>query len=420
VYSSENSQFDGRILVVDDDRFFRMLMEKILSDWGYTVELCSCGEEALERLLQPESPRLVLVDWMLPSIDGAEVCRKVKEAQSEKFVYVIIVTGHQEDRGAEIAFNADADDFILKPLNRSVLKTRIRAATRLLEYELKQESEREVLVQRVVAIEQLALERGQRLADSQRMAELGLVSAGIADEINNPLGFISANAQTFDRLWTQLNPLLERIEGDENGVSQFAKDEVPKMLQGIKNGVSRISRIVESLRYYCKPELGTKKNLQLVELLDMALESCAIQLNGVRVDFSRSALLSPISVNSNQLIQVFVNLIVNACHAMEGVNEKTLKISLNEQGSRQEISISDNGPGFSKEMIERIGTPFLTSKEVGKGLGLGMYICKSILKAHEASLMIENNPSGGATVKIIFYNQKTATPKINLEEISCH
>lgn len=310
MYRSECTQFDGRILVVDDDHFFRMLMDKILTDWGYKVELCVGGEEALERLKHPDSPRLVLVDWMMPSIDGAEVCRRIKEAQSDRFVYVIIVTGHQEDSGAEIAFDAKADDFILKPLNRSVFKTRIRSGTRLLEYELKQECERAVLVEKVTIIEKLAQERGQRLADSQRMAELGLVSAGIAHEINNPLGFISANAQTFDRLWTILGPQLESIQGDENGVLQFAKDEVPKMLQGIKTGVSRISRIVESLRYYCKPELGIKQERQLVELVEMALESCSSQLAGVVVEFDHSKFLSPISVNSTQIVQVLVNLLL--------------------------------------------------------------------------------------------------------------
>lgn len=420
MYSSESSKFDGRILVVDDDYFFRTLMKRILEDWGYSVEVCVGGEEALERLRQPDSPRLVLVDWMMPSIDGAEVCRQVKESQSGRFVYVIIVTGHQEDSSAEIAFNANADDFILKPLNRSVLKTRIRSGTRLLEYELMQENDKADLVKKMSALEKLALDRGQRLADSQRMVELGLVSAGIAHEINNPLGFISANAQTFERLWTELSPLVNNIEGDEKGLCHFARDEVPKMLRGIKSGVSRISRIVEGLRYYCKPELGNKQPRLLGELTEIALEHCSTQLTGVSVDFISSEGLNPISVNAGQIVQVLVNLISNACHAMEGVKERNLKISLTEHEGNQEISISDTGCGFSQEIRDRIGTPFLTSKEVGKGLGLGMYICKSILKTHEGSMIIEKNMPHGATIRLLFGNQHIIKPENHREEISCH
>lgn len=105
---------------------------------------------------------------------------------------------------------------------------------------------------------------------------------------------------------------------------------------------------------------------------------------------------------------------------MEGITERVLTISLIEFDNYQELSISDSGTGFSKELRDKIGTPFLTSKEVGKGLGLGMYISKSILKAHEASMTIENNKSQGATIKIVFYNQLAKKTEIRPEEISCH
>ncbi len=155
------SYFDKRVLVVDDDRFFRLLMARIFRQWGYTAELCSSGEEAISILKKSDAPRFAMIDWLMPGADGAEVCRHIKQFNQNRFTYVMIATGENQETAAQIAFEAEADDFISKPVNLSVLQTRIRSAVRLIEYELNQEREKQILEQRIIVLERLAYEKNE-------------------------------------------------------------------------------------------------------------------------------------------------------------------------------------------------------------------------------------------------------------------
>lgn len=157
--SKQISYFDKRVLIVDDDHLFRLLMARIFRQWGYTVELCCSGEEAMVVLKENDAPRFALIDWMMPGADGAEVCRHIKQIHQNRFTYVMIVTGADQESAAQIAFEAEADDFITKPVNLSVLQTRIRSAVRLIEYELNQERERQILEERIIVLERLAYEK---------------------------------------------------------------------------------------------------------------------------------------------------------------------------------------------------------------------------------------------------------------------
>lgn len=125
----------GKVLIADDDPVFRRLLESLLTKWGYTVETVRDGNEAWNRLLGAEAPRLAIVDWMMPGIDGVELCRRIKAEFQFRSVYTILVTGHQQADDCVMALEAGADDFIAKPVNPPELLARVRAGTRVVEYQ---------------------------------------------------------------------------------------------------------------------------------------------------------------------------------------------------------------------------------------------------------------------------------------------
>lgn len=122
-----------KILVADDDAVYRSLLERMLKQWDYEVVLASDGQEALEVLHGPAPPRLVILDWMMPQVDGFEVCRRIRQTNPESDYYIILLTGSRQKEEIIKALVAGADDYLLKPFDPLDLKIRLRAARRILD-----------------------------------------------------------------------------------------------------------------------------------------------------------------------------------------------------------------------------------------------------------------------------------------------
>jgi DNA-binding response OmpR family regulator len=122
-----------KILVADDDAVYRSLLERMLKQWDYEVVIASDGQEALEVLQGPAPPRLVILDWMMPQMDGFEVCRRIRQTHPESDYYIILLTGSRQKEEIIKALVAGADDYLLKPFDPLDLKIRLRAARRILD-----------------------------------------------------------------------------------------------------------------------------------------------------------------------------------------------------------------------------------------------------------------------------------------------
>ncbi|OEU77916.1 MAG: diguanylate cyclase response regulator [Desulfobacterales bacterium C00003060] len=124
-----------KVLIVEDDQVTRRLLEALLKKWGYEV-LSTCeGTEALEELEKPEAPNLVISDWMMPGMDGLELCRKIRKTESSGYIYFIIVTARGEKQCVVEGFEAGADDYLIKPFDREELKCRIQIGKRIIDLE---------------------------------------------------------------------------------------------------------------------------------------------------------------------------------------------------------------------------------------------------------------------------------------------
>jgi len=221
------------------------------------------------------------------------------------------------------------------------------------------------------------------LIQSEKLASLGKLAAGIAHEINNPLGGIL--------IYSQL--LLE--DTDKN--SPYYEN-----LEKIVKETTRCKNTVKGLLQFARPKEPEMTLTNINDVLDKALsllESQAIFQN-ITIKREYSSSIPRIIADNTQLQQVFINIIINAADAMEGKGILTLKTSLGEDDQKIEISITDTGHGIKKEDMNRLFEPFFTTKEVGSGTGLGLAICYSIIQKHEGTIGVQSQVGKGATFTI--------------------
>jgi C4-dicarboxylate-specific signal transduction histidine kinase len=392
-----------KVLIAEDDSASRMALMAILRKWGHEVIVAEDGNQAWE-LLQRENPKLAILDWMMPGIEGIELCRRIREQSDCDYVYVILLTAKVEKEDIVAGLDAGADDYITKPFDREVLRSRVAVGARIVQYETLL-AEKNVQLQRFGSeMEKLAEERSKQLVHAERMATVGLLSAGIAHEINNPATFIAGNIQTLGKFYEDMEPILrERAQQDcENAEKlEFILHEMPKAVEGIRNGVRRISRIVTGLKSFCRKNENSVAACDINTCIEQALELCHNALKyHVTIERNLAENLPGIMANSQQIEQVLINLIVNAADAMMEKGQGTLSIKTRSADNSVVVKISDTGPGIPDDKLTDIWQPFFTTKAPDKGTGLGLFTVRGIIENHEGLISLENKASGGAEFTI--------------------
>lgn len=228
-------------------------------------------------------------------------------------------------------------------------------------------------------------ETQRQLVESEKMASLGILTAGVAHEINNPLNFIQAGIYGLENYFED-NP-----DCSKNCNSQ---DEVSTILDRMKIGVSRVSGIVTSLNHFSRQTESIDQDCDIQTIID----NCLLILNNqikykAEIKKNYNADNSIIVGNEGKLHQLFLNIIGNSIHA---INDKgTIEITTDYSNNILKVSIKDNGCGISKENLEKIFDPFFTTKEVGVGTGLGLSIAYGIVKDHNGSIEFKSEVGFG-------------------------
>ena len=237
----------------------------------------------------------------------------------------------------------------------------------------------------IVSVRDITIERKleQQVVQSERLAAMGAMIGGVAHELNNPLTSILG-----------VSELLQDTETNETTRKQLA------MLQ---QQARRAAEIVQNLTYFSRPPAPGKSKINLVEVVERTLNLHAYSLrkNNITVDFLKEAGVPYALGDPHQLMQVFLNLILNAEHAIRDARDKgTLRIRLGKADNTVWVSFHDDGPGIPKENMASIFDPFYTTKRPGRGTGLGLSICKSVMKEHNGSIEAANSPEGGAVFTV--------------------
>lgn len=261
----------------------------------------------------------------------------------------------------------------------------------------------------------------ERLLAAEKMASLGKLSAGIAHEINNPIGYVISNLSTLDKYLSSLAPLLERYTKVEDGFDALSKEDLanisrelkeikeridytylvsdlPKLVKETADGAQRVVRIIRDLKSFSRQDEIEFKEANLIELVESSLN---IVWNEVKykADIVKEYGDVPlIYCHPQQISQVFMNIFVNAAQSIEERGKITIKACFKD--NKAHVEISDTGKGMTAEVKEKIFEPFFTTKKVGEGTGLGLAIVYGIIQKHKGSIDVKSVPGQGSTFAI--------------------
>ena len=232
-----------------------------------------------------------------------------------------------------------------------------------------------------------------QLVQSEKMRSLGQLVAGVAHELNNPIGFVHANLKL-------LSDYVERLDRPDTTPEQRdrAREAIRKLLSRSREGTERVKQIVQDLRSFSRMDQAELADVDLNEEIERTLGLVEPRFKeGIQVerDFG---VLPRVRCVAGQLNQVFMNLLMNACDALEG--QGAIRIRTRPISGGVRLEFADDGPGLPPEVQERIFEPFFTTKGVGKGTGLGLSISHGIIERHGGRMSVASEPGQGATFVI--------------------
>ena len=417
---------EAEILVVDDIPANLEVIIETLSSANYSVSAATSGKRAL-RQLQHKHPALILLDIQMPEMDGFETCQAIKANPDTADIPIIFITALSDTESIVKGFSLGAVDYLTKPLREAELLARVHTHLRL--YVLTEHLEDQVKCRATelqFALEQVNHSKLQ-LIQHEKMSALGNLVAGVAHEINNPVGFLNGsigNAADYVKdlldyiqLYQQYHPNAADpvIEKAEEIDLAFVAEDLPKLLNSMAGATDRIKNISTSLRTFSRADTEHKVSANLHEGLDSTLLILKYRLkaNEQRPDIEviqNYGDLSIIDCFPGQLNQVFMNILANAIDALDEsnrdrsfeeleVNPNRIEVQTQLDSSRQNvvIKIRDNGIGISAEVKQRIFDDLFTTKAVGKGTGLGLAIAQQIIVEKHGGAIEVNSEVGKGT-----------------------
>lgn len=383
-----------KIALIEDQASIRQYVVEVLKPLANVTPFERVSE--FQKYMEAHGEKafdLVLSDLYLPGEDGRDVLRFL----IEKGTPIIIITGDQDVSTESEMLSLGAFDFIRKPLNPDILIHRVGLHLKLREEQSRVEQTQDQLIQ------------------SEKLAALGQLAAGVAHEINNPIGFVTSNSNLIKKYMEKLSKALTELEAQaaqevsgeallmftrwkaSSKIENIMKDLTEISTESIE-GLDRVKDIVKDLKEYAhQGEIKfepTDLNKSLKSTINLLRNEIKYKAEVVE-NFGELPLVPAIS---SQLNQVLVNIIVNACHAIPEFGEITVESAV-EKGNAV-LRIRDNGVGMPKQVIRKIFDPFFTTKPVGKGTGIGLAITKSIVDRHHGELKVISEEGIGTTFEI--------------------
>jgi signal transduction histidine kinase len=422
MYSHINDKLN--ILVVDDTPDNLRLLSAMLTTQGYEVRKALNGKMALNAC-QIILPDLILLDINMPEMDGYEVCQQLKADGTTNGIPVIFISALDDVLDKVKAFDVGGSDYITKPFYTAEVISRIENQINLRSLQVKLH-EKNTYLQKT--LEDLKATQVQQI-QNEKMVALGHLVAGIAHEVNNPVSFIYGNLEYVREYVRDLLNLVEayqqeypnptkRIEEIEKEIDlNFLINDSQSLMGAMYRGAERIRSIVLALQNFSRHDEAFYKRVDIHQGIESTL---LILQHRLRKTNYRDAIeiikkyddLPPIYCYPSELNQVFMHLLNNAIDALDEQAKKKVECFTtahtiwigtsainNHSGVR--ISIADNGMGIPEKVRSLIFDPFFTTKPVGKGSGLGLYICYQIIVQKHSGKMIYNSTSENGTEFII-------------------
>jgi signal transduction histidine kinase len=355
------------ILIAEDDPGAGRVLRLLLEQTGYRVTLAADGLTALRILDEQGAPDLLLLDWMLPGVSGLEICYSARERWDALRLPILMVTAKTDPESVYAAFDAGASDYVGKPFRGAELRARIGAHLRT--RRLWEEKER----------------MEAHLRERDKLFTLGLLAGGVAHDLNNPLAVISAHAQVLQR--------------------RTQDGETREQLSGILSAVDRCSRIVADLLNFARRHPAERGPVDVGQVLreTLGMRERQISTSGMDLRVEVDEALPRIQADGHQLQQVFLNILVNGEQALRE-RGRTLRVRagrVEEPVPGVVVEFWNDGPPIPPDVLPSIFDPLFTTKPGEEGTGLGLFICRRIVREHGGWLDVRSDAEGTAfTVRL--------------------
>ncbi|MEH2243568.1 sensor histidine kinase [Nostoc sp.] len=404
----------GIVLVVDDNPANLQVLSSFLDQSSFEVWATRSGEKAIQRLDNNDLPDLILLDVMMPGMDGFETCKHLKSDPRIQDIPIIFMSALSDPAEKVKGLRLGAVDYITKPFQYEEVLVRI-------EHQLKLRNLTKTLVAKNAELQQAQTQ----LIQAEKVATLGHLTAGIAHEVNNPINFIAANLNFVEQYVQEVVDLLKLYQKYlpdppveiQNAIKtkdiSFLLNDLSKIIQSMQVGTDRVTEIVSSLNKFSRHRDAGKKLANLHEGLESTLLILGHRLKAnahcpaIKL-IKKYGELPPIECYPGEINQVFMNLICNAFDAIEEIQknqafEGTSKyigviiIQTESIGERVILRIADNGSGISEADRTKIFDAFYTTKTIGKGTGLGLSIAYQIVVNNHRGKLTCHSTQGKGT-----------------------
>jgi two-component system NtrC family sensor kinase len=383
-----------RVLIAEDDAVSRTLLQKTLAKWGHDPIVACDGREALSILEGRDAPEIAILDWMMPEIDGPEICRRTRMRIPVTSVYIILLTAKSQRDDLVAGLAAGADDYVTKPFDNQELRAKFEVGVRVVNLQRQLSARAHDL--------EVALNELCRLQQGQKLEALGQMASGIAHEINTPLQYLGDNIRFIRESWMQVDPFLRQAA--DSPEMDYLVREVPKAINECLQGTEKITRIVRAIRNFSRRSEAAKVVIDLNEALETTLIVSTSEWKYVAdVQTNFDAQLPRVLCLPREIYQVLLSLVVNAAHAITDVTAGTgkkgvLRLTTSSSGGCVEVRISDTGTGIRAEHHQKIFEPFFTTKDIGRGAGQSLATAYSIVtRQHNGRIWFESESGMGTT-----------------------
>jgi signal transduction histidine kinase len=389
-----------KILIADDDPVSRRLLQNYLQKWGYEVTAAQDGSEAW-RLFEADSFPMVITDWMMPELDGSGLIRRIRASPRPGYVYAMLLTAKSQKEDLVEGMEAGADDFLTKPFDRDELRVRLRAG------------------ERIIRLEHHLREVQATLLQTEQLAGLGRLAAGLAHEINNPIAYVINNIAVLRRDVQAVFAVLDKYGEGREALSRcepglveelarleqesdlaYLRENHGRMFDRSAEGLQRIRAIVQNLRDFARLDEGDYKDVDLGAALRSTLEALGHELvqKAICVE-TRFGDVPPIACHPAKINQVFYNVLLNAIQASDRGSSIEIRTQPGGDGAIV-VEVEDHGGGIAPEHIPHIFEPFFTTKPVGCGTGLGLAVSYGIVRDHGGTLEVDSTVGRGSIFRI--------------------
>lgn len=416
-----------KILVVDDDRFNLTVANNFIRETSIECQVTSCNNPLeVKKLMDENNFDIILLDIVMPGMDGIHVLKQIRSNPEYDNVQILMLTSLTDSDSFKKCFEYGADDYINKPIKDVEFFARFKAAAKTRNNALMLKE----MFERIKKQNKDLKELNKTLKDTQfhmiqkeKLAAIGELAAGVAHEINNPLGYVGSNLEVLSnfvlriqKMIAEYRELVQSVVSNSNIMEineiseiitnlrevetklkvNFVLKELEEIISDSRDGVNRVSKIVKSLQNFAKTGFEDEMILNdLNIIIDEAILLLNSDLKNVARIEKKYGAIPNILCNRSQMGQVILSLITNSLQAIRSQNRFDGQILIETFKAKDMVccSISDDGPGVEESIINKIFDPFFTTKEIGSATGIGLSISYDIIvKKYNGEFNVESIP----------------------------